>query len=87
MRVRVFRAAMLVAVRLQMIDAGRRMLVQVCVQRNLLRLDDVLMSRLALASRTRGTLHRDGRERLNGEAQCQQENDEEFAPVVHKREV
>ncbi|KVV30716.1 hypothetical protein WK80_10530 [Burkholderia multivorans] len=29
------------------------------------------------------TFHRDSRERLNRKAQCQQDDDEEFAPVRH----
>ena len=37
-----------------------------------------MMMRLADA-----TLHCDGRERLSRKAQCKQNDDEEFAPVVH----
>lgn len=32
---------------------------------------------------TDATFHRDGRERLSRKAQCKQNDDEEFAPVVH----
>lgn len=39
--------------------------------------------RLPRAGMRGNALHRDSRERLNRQAQCQQHDDEEFAPIRH----
>lgn len=48
------------------------------------RLMEVLMRRCFVIGHLRGrTNHRDGRKRLNRKAQCQQHDENEFAPVRH----
>ncbi|AQH05131.1 hypothetical protein A9R05_39680 (plasmid) [Burkholderia sp. KK1] len=52
------------------------------------RLLEVLMRRCFVIGHLRGrTNHRDGRKRLNRKAQCQQHDENEFAPVGHRRKV
>lgn len=63
-----------------MLQTGHRMAVAVAAQHDM---RQVSMRRLVYASFTQPTFHRDSRERLNREAQYQQDNDEKFAPVVH----
>jgi hypothetical protein len=38
-------------------------------------------------STRRNAFHRNSRERLNRQAQCQQQDDEEFAPIRHRCRV
>jgi hypothetical protein len=47
----------------------------------------MMVHRRTFASLSRRAFHCDGRERLNRKAHCQQNDNEEFAPVGHRREV
>ncbi len=51
------------------------------------RLAEMASSRFVTGHFRRSTNHRDGRERLNRKAQCQQHDEKEFAPVGHGCEV
>jgi len=46
-------------------------------------LAELLSDRIVTGHFRRSTNHRDGRERLNRKAQCQQHDEKEFAPVGH----
>ena len=76
--------AVMVDIRMRMLQTGRCMTVVVALQRDM---HQVRMQRLAFAGSGLATFHRDSRERLNRKAQCQQDDDEKFAPVVHEGRV
>jgi len=65
---------------MRMLQTGRRMAVVVAVQRDLY----PVVMQIAVAELAQLTIHRDGCERLGREAQCKQNDDDEFAPVVHE---
>jgi len=64
----------MIAACVKMLCTGHGCMMLAAFRRNM----RTMMMRLADA-----TFHRDGRERLSRKAQCKQNDDEEFAPVVH----
>ncbi|MFM0033955.1 hypothetical protein [Paraburkholderia strydomiana] len=72
--------SVMMAAHVQMLSAGHRFVLLAVTESNM---HHVMRGMPAFAGLANATLHRDGRERLNREAQCQQNDDEEFAPRVH----